>query len=358
MKIKYVEQRTRKAGRVVWVVNPPPHMKEAIQAEYKQFDVLSDANEYAQEIVDVYADYKRGIHRQVKAEESSVAGLVSYYKTTNDYRRLSSNSKRFYNAMIKDATRIAFGNGIPLGEMKSSNVTPEHADKLYLKLQELKSQHRATHVCKVLRKIWFMGLRAGRVKSNPFQRMNLKGLEDRKVLWEPEQVEKFIQTADEMNMGSIGTMALLCYDLCQRPGDMRQLTWGNLKRDCITFIQEKTGTEVTIPCSPRLLDRLRTIKPSNASDMEHIVVCEATGKLFDRRLYAKWAARVRNQSGLPSHLQIRDLRRTGATEMAEAGCTEDELRSVTGHQSRDVLSIYVRPTIKLAAAGINKRFYE
>jgi len=358
MKIKYVEQRTRKAGRVVWVVNPPPHMKEAIQAEYKQFDVLSDANEYAQEIVDVYADYKRGIHRQVKAEESSVAGLVSYYKTTNDYRRLSSNSKRFYNAMIKDATRIAFGNGIPLGEMKSSNVTPEHADKLYLKLQELKSQHRATHVCKVLRKIWFMGLRAGRVKSNPFQRMNLKGLEDRKVLWEPEQVEKFIQTADEMNMGSIGTMALLCYDLCQRPGDMRQLTWGNLKRDCIAFIQEKTGTEVTIPCSPRLLDRLRTIKPSNASDMEHIVVCEATGKLFDRRLYAKWAARVRNQSGLPSHLQIRDLRRTGATEMAEAGCTEDELRSVTGHQSRDVLSIYVRPTIKLAAAGINKRFYE
>ena len=358
MKIKYVEQRTRKAGRVVWVVNPPPHMKEAIQAEYKQFDVLSDANEYAQEIVDVYADYKRGIHRQVKAEESSVAGLVSYYKTTNDYRRLSSNSKRFYNAMIKDATRIAFGNGIPLGEMKSSNVTPEHADKLYLKLQELKSQHRATHVCKVLRKIWFMGLRAGRVKSNPFQRMNLKGLEDRKVLWEPEQVEKFIQTADEMNMGSIGTMALLCYDLCQRPGDMRQLTWGNLKRDCIAFIQEKTGTEVTIPCSPRLLDRLRTIKPSNASDMEHIVICEATGKLFDRRLYAKWAARVRNQSGLPSHLQIRDLRRTGATEMAEAGCTEDELRSVTGHQSRDVLSIYVRPTIKLAAAGINKRFYE
>ena len=53
---------------------------------------------------------------------------------------------------------------------------------------------------------------------------------------------------------------------------------------------------------------------------------------------------------------MRDLRRTGATKMAEAGCTEDELRSVTGHQSRDVLSIYVRPTKKLAAAGINKRF--
>jgi len=358
MKIKYVEKRERTAGRVVWVVNPPTHLKDSIKAEYKQFDILTDANEYAQELMDMYSDYKRGIHREIRAAEGTVHGLVAYYKTTNDYQKLSDNSKRFYNAMINDATRISFGNGTTVGEMKSSNVTPEHADKLYLKLQELKSQHRATHVCKVLRKIWFMGMRAGRVKNNPFQRMNLKGLEDRKVLWEPEQVEKFIQTADEMNMGSIGTMALLCYDLCQRPGDMRQLTWGNLKRDCITFIQEKTGTEVTIPCSPRLLDRLRTIKPSNASDMEHIVICEATGKLFDRRLYAKWAARVRNQSGLPSHLQIRDLRRTGATEMAEAGCTEDELRSVTGHQSRDVLSIYVRPTVKLAAAGVNKRFQQ
>jgi integrase len=87
-----------------------------------------------------------------------------------------------------------------------------------------------------------------------------------------------------------------------------------------------------------------------------IIVCETTGKAYDRNLYVKYFARIRRAAGLPKELQIRDLRRTGATEMAEAGCTEDELRSVTGHQSRDVLSIYVRPTTKLAAAGINKRF--
>jgi integrase len=358
MKIKYVEKRQRAAGRVVWVVNPPTHLRDSIQAEYKQFDILTDANEYAQELMDLYSDYKRGIHREIRAAEGTVNGLISYYRSTNDYQKLSDNSKRFYVTMIKEAARVSFANGAVFGEMKSSNVTPEHADKLYLKLQELKSQHRATHVCKVLRKIWFMGMRAGRVKNNPFQRMNLKGLEDRKVLWEPEQVEKFIQTADEMNMRSIGTMALLCYDLCQRPGDMRQLTWGNLKGECITFTQEKTGTEVTIPCSPRLMSRLIDVMPPNASNTSHIVLCEATGKPFDRRLYSKWAARVRNQSKLPPELQIRDLRRTGATEMAEAGCTEDELRSVTGHQSRDVLSIYVRPTIKLAAAGVNKRFQQ
>jgi integrase len=358
MKIKYVERRERTAGRVVWVVNPPTHLKDSIKAEYKQFDVLTDANEYAQEIMDMYSDYKRGIHRQLRAAEGTVHGLVAYYKTTNDYQKLSDNSKRFYNTMIKEATRLSFGNGTTIGEMKSSNVTPEHADKLYLKLQELKSQHRATHVCKVLRKIWFMGMRAGRVRNNPFQRMNLKGLEDRKVLWEPDQVKAFIKTADKTNKSSIGTLALLCYDLCQRPGDMRQITWGDFKNGCISFIQEKTGTEVTIPASPRLIERLKDVRPPEVSQNDPIVICEATGKMYDRRLYAKWAAKVRNDAGLPSSLQIRDLRRTGATEMAEAGCTEDELRSVTGHQSRDVLSIYVRPTVKLAAAGVNKRFQQ
>jgi len=51
-----------------------------------------------------------------------------------------------------------------------------------------------------------------------------------------------------------------------------------------------------------------------------------------------------------------DLRRTGATEMAESGCTEDQLRAVTGHKSRVILETYVRPTRRMARAGMNKRF--
>ena len=133
---------------------------------------------------------------------------------------------------------------------------------------------------------------------------------------------------------------------------MRKLRWSDLQDGVFRFIQEKTGIEVEIPASERLLDRLAGLD----TQTDTIVVCEATQRPYDRRLYGKWFARIRDAAGLPSSLQLRDLRRTGATEMAEAGCTEDELRSVTGHQSRDVLSIYVRPTVKLAASGISKRF--
>jgi len=185
--------------------------------------------------------------------------------------------------------------------------------------------------------------------------MGLKGLDSRTVLWTPEQVSAFIKTADELGKHSLGTMALLCYDLCQRPGDMRQLTWSNFDGNSFRFIQEKTDTQVNIPGSPRLIARVDNGKTNKPQD-DPIVICESTGKGYDRRLYSKHAATIRDQAGLPKELKISDLRRTGATEMAESGCTEDELRSVTGHQSRDVLSIYVRPTDKLAEKGIEKRF--
>jgi integrase len=203
-----------------------------------------------------------------------------------------------------------------------------------------------------MRKIWYVGKRHGKVAFNPFERMGLKGLENRIVLWEPAQVEKLIETADKHGAGSIGTLALLCYDLCQRPSDMRKLRWSDLRDGVIRFNQEKTGIKVEIPASERLQARLAGLDQTT----DTIIICEATQRPYDRRLYGKWFQRIRQLAELPEHLQLRDLRRTGATEMAESDCTEDELRSVTGHQSRDVLGIYVRPTVKLAAAGINKRF--
>lgn len=356
MKIKYLERRERAGGRILWVFNPPSTIKNAIpEAKYEQFEVKADAEDYASSILEAYDDHKRGIEHQLRIQRDTVDGLMSYYKQSNAYQKLSANSKRLYGSMMRQASELRIGESTKtLGQMKSLNVTPDHADKLYQMVKETKSAHRAVSICKVLRKIWFVGLRGGRVRSNPFQKMGLEGLEDRKVLWEPEHVAKFVRTADDMGIPSVGTLALLCYDLCQRPGDMRQLQWDNIHGgNIVRFTQEKTGTEMIIPLSPRLIDRLAKLAKHPSG---YIVVCEATHKPFDRRLYAKWALKVRNEAKLPSELQLRDLRRTGATEMAEAGCTEDELRSVTGHQSRDVLSIYVRPTTKLAQAGINKRF--
>jgi len=350
---KFVETRTDTSGRTYYVFNPKKYLREALDIGYRRFDNKQEADDYSQKICLQYDHYKARREGIKRIPEDSVDGLVAYYKTTNEWKKLTINSAKFYDLMIRTASELRLGQaGTPFGEMLYKRVSTSHADRLYTQLKQDFSEHRAVHVLKVLRKIWYVGKRHSKVTTNPFERMGVAGLDSRVVLWEPQQVERFMAKADEMGFSSIGTMALMCYDLCQRPSDMRQLRWSDLKEGVLRFNQQKTGTLVEIPASQRLLDRLE----KHANGKENIIVAETTGRPYDRRLYNKWVARVRTAAGLPNDLQLRDLRRTGATEMAEAGCTEDELRSVTGHQSRDVLSIYVRPTVRLAASGVNKRF--
>lgn len=62
-------------------------------------------------------------------------------------------------------------------------------------------------------------------------------------------------------------------------------------------------------------------------------------------------------AGLPSGLQVRDPRRSGATELGEAGATDDELRAVTAHATREVVGVYVLPhrSGMMAANAMKKR---
>ena len=354
-KMKYITTRKLTDGSTKWVVSPPNYVKAAINSKYRCFDNQTDATEYSIFVSEAYTDHRRGVEGKRYIEDDTVAALVNAYKSTNSWTQLSANSKRTYNQLLGCMQNLRIGEARkPFQTMRVCNIDVAYAEALYQQLTKDVSMHRANHTCKVLRRVWTVGDRLGMVKANPFRNMGLKKTPARTVLWEQEQVQSFIDTADTMNLPSLGTMALMCYHLCQRPGDMRKMTWGKFRNEMFGFEQEKNKTWVDIPASPHLIKRLQEAKISNSHD--HIVYYERTGKPYDRRQYNKVFCRIREAANLPSVLQMRDLRRTGATEMAEAGCTEDELRSVTGHQSRDVLSIYVRPTKKLAAAGINKRF--
>ena len=355
-KMKYIYSRPVKNGSLKWVVSPPAYVKAAVNAQYMVFTNQSDATEYSKDIQEAYESHKRGKNKKY-LEVDTVESLIDQYKKSQEWKNLTANSKRTYNQLLGCMRGVRVGESRKTFQnMRISNIDVKYSGDLHQQLEEDVSTHRANHTCKVLRRIWSVGERRSGIKFNPFRNMGLKKPVDSrpKVLWQPEQVHLFIQTADQMGLPSMGTMALMCYDLCQRPGDMRQMTWDKYKNQRFGFEQEKNKSVVDIPASPRLLERLQSATVN--TNHNHIVYYEKTGKTYDRRHYNKVFCRVRNQANLPSLLQMRDLRRTGATEMAEAGCTNTELRSVTGHKSVDVLAIYVRPTVKLATAGINKRF--
>ena len=57
------------------------------------------------------------------------------------------------------------------------------------------------------------------------------------------------------------------------------------------------------------------------------------------------------------HLQARDLRRTAAVRLAEAGATVPEIAAVTGHsidRTERIMEVYVPRTRAMAVAAIEK----
>jgi hypothetical protein len=90
------------------------------------------------------------------------------------------------------------------------------------------------------------------------------------------------------------------------------------------------------------------------SEATTLVVSEETGRPYLRHNFEHVFAEFRYKAGLPAELWFADLRRSGMTEGADAGATDDELRGQSGHKTRNVVAVYVRSTQKQAGNAIGK----
>lgn len=358
--VKYLSKQVSSKGIVTWACNPSSALKRDLQVAHVTKNDKATAIRICEKWQTDFEDYQRGISRKQYINENSVTGLVKAFYETSNYARLSANSKDTYKQLLEYALSMRVGmSNISLGQTLHKNITASMAEKIHNQLQSDVSSHRAVHVCKVLRRVWFVGFRLGLTQANPFSKMGLVSLPSRDVRWEQDHIDTFVAKADEMGLWSVGTLALLCYHLCQRVGDMRQLTWGNYEDGVFDFVQEKSrtvrkprGNVMIQPSNPELEKRLSILPRRNRDDF--MILNERTGRPYTRWAY-KSVSEVRKAAGLPFELKISDLRRTGATEAGESGCTEDEIMALTGHTSRDVVNVYVKKTPIMAASASEKR---
>ncbi len=116
----------------------------------------------------------------------------------------------------------------------------------------------------------------------------------------------------------------MSYEWCQRLGDIRLLEWENYDLDTgiLVLDQSKRGEQVTLPTSPSLQVMLKKqhedfgfqkwIAPRPRPVMSLYQPYTMRGLSFTGKV-------IRQEAGLPSTLQLRDMRRTGTTEMVDAG---------------------------------------
>ena len=72
--------------------------------------------------------------------------------------------------------------------------------------------------------------------------------------------------------------------------------------------------------------------------------------------FGAWFAEAIEKAGLPDDIVLHGLRKTAARRLAEAGCSEEQIKAVTGHTTSRMVAHYTKGAnqLKLATAAILK----
>ncbi len=291
----------------------------------------------------------------------TVGHLVRQFEASPRYACYSYRTQQDYSWMYRSIEVQSLDGNEKFGEMKASEVTRQLAYALYEKNVLLRGHDSANKAMSG----WASAFRYGMLKfpeiaCNPFSDLDKLSSAPRRQRWTDQQLDKFIQAAEELGFPAIGRCALMCMELMQRPGDVLSLTWDAYQRTekVWEIRQSKRGAVVRIPETRRLRLALNAVRRKallNASGNTMIVCPTVTGKKWHRRNFTKAVRRIAKASGLPNDLQIRDLRRTAATEGANAGATPAEMMAVGGWTNPASIRPYLVQTRQQAAAFQAKR---
>lgn len=276
--------------------------------------------------------------------EGSVADLVARYEASPRFAKLAAKTRQDYRLLLRRIEGVA-------ATIMVNRITRAWLVKGYEAVQQKSGLATANAMMRVWRVILGYACDRGMIDTSPADGIRLEGLQARTTVWTPEQVEALCAAAEKNGRSSIALAVRLALDLGQRQGDILALRWSDCDGDAIQIVQSKTQQPVRVPLGAEMRKRLKQVERRAVQ----VVVSETTGRPYQKYHFTHEFARIRALAGLPAELQFRDLRRTAATELGAAGATDDEIRAVTGHRSRNVVAIYVRPDDRMAKAAQRKR---
>lgn len=262
--------------------------------------------------------------RKSRSIKTTFNALIESYYNSPNYKRLSMGTKKNYrralelireNNATKDFTRLRVRDVIAARDT--------YADKW----------RKANTMVEMISILARHAIQLEWITSNPAAYVEkLKGGEY--LPWPEKIQEDFTRYCAETK----SDIALTAYHLCtgtgQRIGDVVKMRWDQFDGDFMHVVQEKTNAQVTIYCPAKLRRYLSTI-PRKGDHIFAKNLRQHVGKrqVQDAVMKVREAINAR-------HLVIHGWRYTAAVELAEAGCSDTEIQSVTGHKSLAMVQKY------------------
>ena len=285
--------------------------------------------------------------------------LLQDYLSSYDYKQLRDETKAQYKyfANILMNTEV---EGKALYLLDCDKITTRMAKTAYNEWCD-RGIHLANHAISITRILFNHGVREELCQTNPFAMVRKRAAERRKVVWGRGDVQKFLDEAyGDFSTRNIGLIAQMAYEWCQRLVDMRLLTWASLDFDAQTVHvkQTKRKAEVFLPVSDELYSML--VQQHEDFGFQEYVAPRPRpirGKYEPYTMYKLplHAREVMDAAGLPKELRLSDLRRTGTTEMVDAGVGMAQIMSVTGHANPQSVQPYLKNTLASADRALTDR---
>ena len=294
-----------------------------------------------------------------QVQGTMIKHLVDAYLKSRDFDRLTASQDQ-YRYWLRVLLETEY-EGKPVGQLEYAKLTAPQAQQVYDLLSD-RGVTFANRICAVARKVYNFGMKYGVVDKNPWSMIQTEVPKPRKVMWQQEDVRAFLNTAyGSFKTRGIGLIAHMAYEWAQRIGDMRLLTWDKIdfENRVLHLEQSKRRAVVHLPISDDLFSMLE--QQNGEFDWQPYVAPNVNARTdkgyapYGLEVVSRVAKKVIIEAGIDPELRLADLRRTATTEMVEAGVGIAQIMQVTGHQSPQSVTPYMKNTLTGATNAIKLR---
>lgn len=258
--------------------------------------------------------------------------LIARYYRSPDFLDPGERTREVYRGVI-ERWRVKYGAG-KVRDLEARHVASMMAEML---------PHRtaANMLRKRLNALMKFAIREGLASSNPVAatkpyKVNSSGFHT----WTDEEIAQYEARHP------VGTKARLAFDLMlwtgQRGGDVRMMGPQHVRDKRINVRQEKTGANVSLPILPKLAASLMAAKTGGL-----VFLLSGHEKPYSRKGFGNKFRQWCDEAGL-THCTAHGLRKAAARRFAEAGCSNQQIKSWTGHTTDSEVSRYTRQADQVA----------
>jgi integrase len=271
--------------------------------------------------------------------------LVNDYLSSGDFkRRLKPSTQSEYR-------RVSEALAARHGDKPVKRIEKRHVRKM--RDEKADTPGAANTVLRMLKILLNFAVEDGLLSFSPAAKMKELPVGEWRA-WKDDECASFEKR------WAHGTMQRRAYALAlytgQRLSDLVAMTRADRNHGATRVLPSKTGKgeedQYWIPEHRELTAELAR----GVAGINHLLTTPTQGKQFDPVYFGAWFAEAIDKAGLPDDCVLHGLRKCAARKLAEAGCSEELIKSVTGHGTTRMIGHYVKGANqrKMATAAIRK----